>query len=147
MHARRLFVACFALSLCCLMAGTRSVSAAEPVSLTLGRTTFLYLRKGGTEAANFSTLNLGASDKYVVLLAGTGQAKLTVSDADETGDTINVSGAIQSALSTTFNQSATSPDQVIQPVLVTGYGILTFDVKYTSLVNSSPTRYFYNLKF
>lgn len=124
-----------------------ALEAAEPAALSIGRTTFLFLRKGSTEAANFRTLNTGATDQYIVLLAGTGQARLTVGDADETGDTVNVAGAIQSALTTSFTQSATSPDLVSQPILVTGYGVLTFNVRYSSVVNPTPNRYFYNLKF
>jgi|GEM_PF-2400874 len=121
--------------------------AAEPPAFSIGRTTVLYLRKGSTEAANFRTLNAGASDRFIVVLVGTGQARLTVGDADEAGDTVNVSGSIQSALTTTFDQSATSPDQISQPILVTGYGVLTFNVRYSSVVNPTPNRYFYNLKF
>ncbi|MBI1347555.1 hypothetical protein GC163_14845 [bacterium] len=147
MLVSRTVFACVGLCLGLQLLGPATTAAAEPVALSVGRTQFLFLRKGATEAANFRSLNLGQIDHYVVLLVGTGQARLTVSDADETGDTIRVNGTIQTALTTTFDQTATSPDKVQQPVLITSLGVLMFDVQYTSISNTTPARYFYNLKF
>lgn len=125
-----------------------AAEAAEPLSLTAARTRVLIVRKGDPEVVNFGTLdNTADVDHFVVLLLGTGTAKLTVSDADATGDTISASGSLNTKFPATFDVSATSPDSIVQPLLVTTFGVLQFDVQYDAIVNVAPANYIYRLKF
>jgi hypothetical protein len=48
---------------------------------------------------------------------------------------------------TTFDVSATSPAQIEQNLLATNFGLLTTDIRYSSIVNGIPATYFFKLKF
>jgi hypothetical protein len=135
------------LAVCCSVPCT-TVEAAEPAMLAAARTRILFVRKGDAEITNFGTLNdIVSTDRFIVVLIGTGVAKLTVADADAPGDTINATGSLQTVFPVTFNDSATSPAQILKNLPVTGFGILTVDVGFTNLVNPIPANYFYKLKF
>jgi hypothetical protein len=126
-----------------------AASAAEPlVSIRALRTRVFVLRKGDPEVVQTGQLSDTVTrDRLIVLFLGTGAAKLTVADADQTGDTINLTGELLTVFPMVFDVSATSPDAIGQNLLVTRWGILLADVGYTSIVNSVPATYFFKLKF
>jgi hypothetical protein len=128
---------------------TEPASAAGPaLSIRALRTRIFILRPGDPEIVQTGQLSDTVStDRLIVLFIGTGAAKLTVADADATGDTITASGELRTEFPTTFNVSATSPAQIEQNLLVTRFGLLITDIGYSSIVNSTPATYFYKLKF
>jgi hypothetical protein len=128
---------------------TESAAAAGPaLSIRALRTRIYVLRPGDPEIVQTGQLSdTVASDRLIVLFIGTGAAKLTVADADFTGDTITASGELRTTFPTTFNVSATSPDQIEQDLLVTRLGLLTTDIRYSNIVNGVPATYFFKLKF
>jgi hypothetical protein len=128
---------------------TDNASAAGPaLSIRALRTRIYVLRPGDPEVVQTGQLSDTVStDRLIVLFIGTGAAKLTVADADATGDTITASGELRTVFPTTFNVSATSPAQIEQNLLVTSFGLLMTDIRYSSLVNGTPATYFYKLKF
>jgi hypothetical protein len=128
---------------------TETTSAAgAALSIRALRTRIYVLRPGDPEIVQTGQLSDTVSaDRLIVLFIGTGAAKLTVADADATGDTITASGALSTVFPATFNVSATSPAQIEQNLLVTGFGLLTTDIGYSNIVNGTPATYFYKLKF
>lgn len=131
------------------MISTGSADAAEP-ALTISplRLRIFIVRRGIDEVANFGSLpDTTTTDRFIVIFFGTGTPRLTVTDADATGDTISIAGTLQTVFPTAFTASATSPDQIEQNLLVTGIGVAQFTVQYTALVNPSPGTYFFNIRY
>uniref|UniRef100_A0A7C2NZ43 Uncharacterized protein n=1 Tax=Schlesneria paludicola TaxID=360056 RepID=A0A7C2NZ43_9PLAN len=147
MLGSRGIVAAVLLSLFTLLPETGS--AKEPlISLRTLRTRIYVLQPGDVEVVQTGQLSdTVARDRVIVLFLGTGIGKLTVADADATGDTITASGELRTRFPATFNVSATSPDQIEQSLLVTGFGLLTVDIGYSSIVNGIPATYYYKVKY
>lgn len=124
------------------------VQAAEPTALAAARTRFKVIRKGDVPFTNIGTLNDTVNgDQFIIILLGTGVAKLTVADADTPGDTIRATGNLQTVFPVTFDVAATSPAKVDQNLPTTGVGILIFNVKFDNIVNGVPANYLYTVKF
>lgn len=131
------------------MCSTNS-QAAEPASLSIPplRLKLFLVRPGDPEIVQTGQLSDTATvDRLIVLFLGTGAGKLTVVDADSTGDTIQLTGTLLTAFPATFDVTATSPNQIQQNLLVTWFGVMTADIKYANIVNTVPATYFFKLKF
>lgn len=126
-----------------------TATAAEPASLTIRalRTRIYVMRPGDAEIVQTGSLSLGESDRLIVLFLGTRVGKLTVTDADTVGDTIALNGELRTTFPSTFNETATSPDQIEQNLPVTVFGLMTADISYVNIVNGIPATYFFKLKF
>lgn len=137
----------FVCGLAGMTATSNPVFAAEDV-VASSRLRLAVLHKGDTEIVNFGSLeDLTDTDLLIVVLIGTGNATLTVTDADATGDTIQASGTLLSFFPINFSQSATSPASVEQPLLVQFLGLAIVNIQYTNIVNSVPASYFYSVEF
>ncbi|HUQ70997.1 MAG TPA: hypothetical protein VM165_15830 [Planctomycetaceae bacterium] len=148
MMGKRLFIAAMLLGSAGWMA--ESVTAAEPASLSIRalRTRIFVMRPGDPEIVQTGQFSDTVSrDRIIVLFIGTGNAKLTVADSDFPGDTVTASGELRTVFPTTFNVSATSPNQIVQNLQVTTFGLLTADLGFSNIVNGVPAGYFYKLKF
>lgn len=112
------------------------------------RTQMIFVRKGSGETAGYRTVSdTSATDRIVFVFLGSGHASLTLTDADEPGDTLTVTGEFTSAQPIEFQESATSPNQILKTLPVNITGMLTLDVGYSSIVNGVPARYFYKVQF
>lgn len=137
---RRLAVSCavlFALTV-------PTLSAAEP---SAARVRFVVLHKGEDFAGTGRIPDLATTDTLIVILIGSGQAQLTVGDTGFAGDTVTVSGFLQTAFPMSISGSATSPTNFVQNLLITRFGILQLNVGYSAAVNPFPLDYFYTISF
>lgn len=138
-------LALFCLTWLSPLGGPSVVFAEEPAA---SRTRFLILVRGQSEVANFGQLSsAGPTDRFIVLLIGSGVARMTVKDSGDAGDTIRVFGNLQTIFPVDIDESATSPDEVSVPLLVSLLGLLVVDVQYTAVVNPEPHDYLWRLRF
>jgi len=111
-------------------------------------TKIFMVHKGSQELVAYGTIsNPETTDRLIFILMGSGSVKLTVGDADATGDTVSVSGTMSSAQSSSFTATATSPNVVTQTLLTNNLGVLSIDVGFSQVVNGLPARYYYQLQF
>jgi hypothetical protein len=108
----------------------------------------VFVRQGDVATSGYRTIeDIATTDRLVFVLFGTGRATLTIADADEPGDTITATGTLKTVQWTSFSATATSPNQIVQTLLTTNFGVLTVDVGYSQVVNGLPARYYYKLEF
>jgi hypothetical protein len=136
-----------ALALCGGFAAT-ALEAAEPVAPSAARIRIFLVRKGSGEVVgNGYIADTTSTDQLIFILVGAGRATFTAFDGDAPGDTLTATGTWTSQQPITFNASATSPDQIVQSLLIPSFALLTVNVGYSSIVNGTPAQYIYKLQF
>jgi hypothetical protein len=142
-----------ALMLGLVLMTTSELRAAEPTAApaatanAAARTRFVVLRKGQSASGIARITDTTSPQRLVFVLIGTGRCKATLTDAGTIGDTLSVSGFLNSAFPTEFAGTATSPASFVQDLLVSGFGVLTMDVSYSATVNPTPLDFAYVVQF
>jgi hypothetical protein len=137
---------------CCLAMLPSLIMAAEPTtsattSFATGRTRLAVLRKGQETAFTGRIPDIALTDRVIVLLIGSGTARLTVTDLGAPGDTVQVVGEVVSTTTSTFTEQAQSPAAIEKPLLISGYGLLFLTINYVDVSNSPPYDYAVTLRF
>jgi hypothetical protein len=131
----------------CATFGTVATSAAESAARTI-RTKVILVHQGRSDLSGYRTIeDIATTDRLVFILLGSGRATLTITDGDETGDTITANGTLTGGQQTTFHATATSPNQIVQWLSTTIVGVLTVDISYSDVINGLPAGYIYRLEF